>query len=115
MFEIVFSQVTIMFSILNKVGKIHVSGVGCLMEQAKHRRQSCVTQQYGGLRCYTDNVVPLVAAPVVQRASDASEIIQIMQEEKMFDAYCLFGPAEAFTDRPAFCQIVEGFQSNYNY
>ena len=26
-----------------------------------------VTQQKGGLRCYADNVVPLVAAPVVQR------------------------------------------------
>mmetsp|Transcript_44695 Transcript_44695/g.101088 ORF Transcript_44695/g.101088 Transcript_44695/m.101088 type:complete len:812 (+) Transcript_44695:99-2534(+) len=35
-----------------EVGTIHVSGVSCLLTDAKFRRGDCVKQYHGGLRCY---------------------------------------------------------------
>merc|ERR1719454_543398 len=35
-----------------EVGTIHVSGVSCLVEDAKFQRGTCVEQFHGGLRCY---------------------------------------------------------------
>merc|ERR1719498_1451775 len=44
------------------VGRIHVSGVSCLLGDPKYVRGVCVPQAYGGLRCY-DGTAPTIAPP----------------------------------------------------
>lgn len=98
-----------------EVGKIHVSGVGCLMDDAKYRRHACVEQRWGGLRCYLDDQVPLVGAPLVSASSGVSEIISLASSEEEFSYFCGFGPEEPIGRSPA-CQLVSQYQSLYgNY
>merc|ERR1719379_1175733 len=44
------------------VGRVHVSGVSCLLGDPKYVRGVCVPQTYGGLRCY-DGAAPAIAPP----------------------------------------------------
>jgi hypothetical protein len=37
-----------------EIGKLHVSGLGCLLSVPKLRTATCVEQYFGGLRCNTD-------------------------------------------------------------
>lgn len=46
------------------VGKVHVSGVACLLENPLLRATACYEQMYGGLSCAADAVQP---APVLPR------------------------------------------------
>jgi len=39
-----------------EVGQVHVSGVSCLLTNPELRKHSCVSQYYGGLRCYADGM-----------------------------------------------------------
>lgn len=36
------------------IGKVHVSGLQCLLGKPEFARGTCVAQEYGGLRCYQD-------------------------------------------------------------
>jgi hypothetical protein len=46
-----------------EVGKVHSSGVSCLLNQPRLRRASCATQMWGGLRCYADIAAPEPPVP----------------------------------------------------
>jgi hypothetical protein len=41
-----------------EVGKIHASGLSCLIARPELQRASCVAQYHGGLRCYQDREAP---------------------------------------------------------
>jgi hypothetical protein len=46
-----------------EIGKIHATGLQCLLSNPKMTRGQCVSQHYGGLRCY-DGDVPDVQVPI---------------------------------------------------
>jgi hypothetical protein len=55
-----------------QVGELHVSGVACLLEQEKFRRDGCENQYHGGLRCgaETPDFPTAVAGPKLPPFSD---------------------------------------------
>jgi len=56
---------------LIEVGKVHSSGVSCLLSQPRLRRASCATQMWGGLRCYADTTAPEPPPPSGPLTADA--------------------------------------------
>merc|ERR1719389_848670 len=44
------------------IGKVHVSGLQCLLGKPEFARGTCVAQEYGGLRCYQDGA-PAISSP----------------------------------------------------
>jgi hypothetical protein len=83
-----------------EIGTIHVSGVSCLVEEAKFQRGTCVTQFYGGLRCYPD-AAPVITVPAATATAPPQAIAP---GTPAFDAalssYCLYGPEEETRDDP---------------
>ena len=45
-----------------EVGKVHATGLECLLTNPKMQRGTCLPQMYGGLRCY-DGPAPIVEIP----------------------------------------------------
>merc|ERR1719352_344223 len=45
-----------------EVGKVHATGLECLLTNPKMQRGTCVPQMYGGLRCYDDSA-PVIEIP----------------------------------------------------
>merc|ERR1712025_1404528 len=54
------------------VGKVHVSGVECLLHEEKYTRRSCFTQPYGGLRCH--ETAPSLTVPVTSPLAISSTV-----------------------------------------
>ena len=42
--------------------EVHVSGLQCLLGKPEFARGTCVSQEYGGLRCYQDGA-PEISSP----------------------------------------------------
>merc|ERR1719191_2286129 len=45
-----------------EIGKVHATGLECLLTNPKMQRGTCVAQKYGGLRCY-DGPAPSTPIP----------------------------------------------------
>jgi len=94
-----------------EVGTIHVSGIGCLLKDARFQRVTCAAQLYGGMRCYA----PPVAAPVylapprLQDSLSTSLVLESDVAEPVdLTVWCGYGPSEA-TSVDARCQLVRRF------
>jgi hypothetical protein len=48
-----------------EIGKVHSSGVSCLLSQPKLQRAACVEMFHGGMRCYSGIPVPEVTPPLL--------------------------------------------------
>jgi len=76
-----------------EVGRVHATGLQCLLSNPKMTRGTCEEQMYGGLRCYDD------AAPEVSVPSDFMGVPNPKVEErskvaKALIAFCQFAPEE---------------------
>jgi hypothetical protein len=76
-----------------QVGLVHSSGVSCLLEYEALQRVSCVSQMYGGLRCYAKYAVPEPELPVVDSVSFLPESTDDMTAGEL-STYCLTRPEE---------------------
>mmetsp|Transcript_75653 Transcript_75653/g.202265 ORF Transcript_75653/g.202265 Transcript_75653/m.202265 type:complete len:1281 (-) Transcript_75653:28-3870(-) len=108
-----------------EVGKVHVSGVSCLLQDKRFRKGVCCRQYWpspavsngrmgidGTYRCYRTlgscpelTIPTMPAAPVTPPPTPAPA-----QPATEFDTWCLFGPEEITQLEPN-CQLVAGFQS----
>jgi hypothetical protein len=76
-----------------QVGLVHSSGVSCLLEYEALQRVSCVSQLYGGLRCYANYPVPTPELPVVDSVSFLPLSTDDMTPGEL-STYCLTRPEE---------------------
>jgi hypothetical protein len=92
------------------VGRIHVSGVSCLLGDPKYVRGVCVPQAYGGLRCY-DGVAPKIAPPgptIIPSFGPQSKILPapvVAPPTVEESSWCLYGPEEETKAHPI-CAFV---------
>jgi hypothetical protein len=92
-----------------EVGKIHATGLQCLLNDPKMTKGTCVTQFYGGLRCY-DGAAPSVAVP-----TDYLGVPNPLGGDTRSDlvtsliTYCQFAPEEDADDFP-FCAQYRVFE-----
>jgi len=87
-----------------EIGMIHVSGVSCLIEDAKFQRGTCVSQHWGGLRCYgSADDVPMLTVPAgeVFGGPLLPEQDDIEADDAHMSTWCLYGPEEETRDDPA--------------
>jgi len=92
-----------------EVGKIHASGVSCLLSETKLQRVDCVTQHHAGLRCYETYDAPMrdAVAPYFEE-TDYSR--QFESDQDKLDTWCMLGPEEQ-TRNDNRCQTSAGFVS----
>jgi hypothetical protein len=83
-----------------EIGTVHVSGVSCLVEEAKFQRGTCVGQFYGGLRCYPGTApvltVPAPTVPTIPQAPAPGA----PAFNPALSSFCLYGPEEETRDDP---------------
>jgi hypothetical protein len=92
-----------------EVGKIHATGLQCLLNDPKMTKGTCVQQFYGGLRCY-DGAAPAVTVPTdylgvpnplgQARSSLVTSLI----------TYCQFAPEEDALEFP-FCSQYRVYET----
>jgi hypothetical protein len=76
-----------------EVGKVHATGLQCLLSNPKMTRGTCETQEYGGLRCY-DGSAPDVPLPVEFLGVPKPSGQAWSDHTKMLIAFCQFAPFE---------------------
>jgi len=77
-----------------EVGRVHSTGVSCLLGDARFRRGTCVPQRYGGLRCYSSaSEVPRVEAPFPDTTMERLRLSEAEKQAERLAQYCLYGPA----------------------
>jgi hypothetical protein len=92
-----------------EVGKIHATGLQCLLNDPKMTKGTCVQQFYGGLRCY-DGAAPTVTVP-----TDYLGVPNPLGGDTRSDlvtsliSYCQFAPEEDVDDFP-FCAQYRVFE-----
>lgn len=93
-----------------EVGKVHASGLQCLLGKPEFARGSCVAQKYGGLRCY-DGEAPNVINPFddlhVPLALSSDQPYLFGAGTEVFEkvrAFCNFGTTEP--GKYDFCHTV---------
>lgn len=86
-----------------EIGRVHVSGVECLLQEDKYTRGTCVVQGYGGLRCH--DVAPALTPPGLGAAAAAT--VSVVTEgpgdaeaAAGVSAWCLYGPEEETAHHP---------------
>merc|ERR1711935_155144 len=81
-----------------EVGKAHASGLQCLLGQPQFARGECVSQYYGGLRCYPDEAPQLDLPYNFLRVPDGSTETTIFganqQTVMALTSFCLYGSEE---------------------
>jgi len=77
-----------------EVGRVHSTGVSCLLGDSRFRRGTCVPQRYGGLRCYSSAAdVPTVEAPFPDTTMERLRLSEAEKQAERLAQYCLYGPA----------------------
>jgi len=77
-----------------EVGKVHATGLQCLLSNPKMTKGTCVEQMYGGLRCYSDGEAPVEDVPTAITGvpnPDPSSRSQLMKD---LIAFCQLAPME---------------------
>jgi len=84
-----------------QVGRVHASGVSCLLAEPKLRTVECESQLYGGMRCYGSGAPKIdIYEPLESYFGPASE----PPTPEPVDTYCIYLPEEARASDPA-CQF----------
>ena len=76
-----------------EVGKVHATGLECLLTNPKMQRGTCVPQTYGGLRCY-DGAAPEVEIPSGYVAIPDTTRSKLSQRAQLLLSFCQFAPEE---------------------
>merc|ERR1719146_221721 len=84
-----------------EVGKVHATGLECLLTNPKMQRGTCVPQMYGGLRCY-DGAVPSTPVPPEYVAIPDTSRDDLSPKAKLLLGFCQFAPEEE-TKQYSFC------------
>jgi hypothetical protein len=84
-----------------EVGKVHATGLECLLTNPKMQRGTCVPQMYGGLRCY-DGPAPNVETPLGYLAIPDTSRSELSQKAQLLLGFCQFAPEEEVMMYP-FC------------
>lgn len=92
-----------------EVGKLHSSGISCLLTQKKLQRVSCVVQHHLGWRCYGTYTAPEPTPPLFEQTSYTRK--DAVEKAKL-DTWCMLGPEEQTKDDKR-CQASSGFHSTY--
>jgi hypothetical protein len=85
-----------------EVGKVHATGLECLLTNPKMQRGTCVPQMYGGLRCY-DGPAPVVEIPDGYLAVPDTTRSSLSQKAQLLLGFCQFAPEEEAMQYP-FCE-----------
>jgi len=94
-----------------EVGTIHVSGISCLLSDARFRRVQCRQQYYGGLRCYSPPVQPpILTPPPATTTFLLGALVEQNSNIAQLSTWCLNGPEEQ-TQNDARCQVVASWQA----
>jgi len=101
-----------------EIGRAHVSGVSCLLQDPRFRTGVCCRQYWpepttnnrgavdGTYRCYRDlRACPAVTYPPIPVATTTDPVVQ---PESPLATWCLFGPEEVTQLEPQ-CQVVAGY------
>jgi hypothetical protein len=84
-----------------EVGKIHATGLQCLLNDPKMTKGTCVQQHHGGLRCY-DGAAPTVAVPTEYLGVPNPDGQARSDLVTSLIAYCQFAPYDDAMEFP-FC------------
>jgi len=76
-----------------EVGSVHATGLECLLTNPKMQRGTCVSQYYGGLRCY-DDTAPTVEIPDGYVAIPDTSRSQLSPKAQLLLGFCQFAPEE---------------------
>merc|ERR1719453_1424823 len=76
-----------------EVGKVHATGLECLLSNPKMQRGTCVPQKYGGLRCY-DGPVQFSPIPNEYFAIPDTHRDQLSLTAQYLLDFCQFAPEE---------------------
>lgn len=91
-----------------EVGRIHASGLACLLTDTKLQRASCVAQFHGGLRCYHHYDAPSPPPPAGSYTEYDYGRSRIPDSE--LETWCVLAPEEDVSLDPR-CQTSSGFHS----
>jgi hypothetical protein len=84
-----------------EVGKVHATGLECLLTNPKMQRGTCVPQMYGGLRCY-DGAAPVIEIPDGYVAIPDTTRSELSEKAQLLLGFCQFAPEEEAMQYP-FC------------
>jgi len=79
-----------------EVGRVHASGVYCLLKERMFQKGHCVSQYHGGLRCYPSNIVtagvsrPAASVRVPAWPTAAEQVVS----DAVLSTWCLYAPEE---------------------
>merc|ERR1719271_2033318 len=77
------------------IGTIHVSGVSCLVADAKFQRGTCVAQYHGeGMRCYPDSAPTLTVPTTAAAYYPNTDAPTATTFDPNLSAFRLYGPEE---------------------
>jgi hypothetical protein len=76
-----------------EVGSVHATGLECLLTNPKMQRGTCVSQYYGGLRCY-DDTAPTVEIPDGYVAIPDTSRSELSPKAQLLLGFCQFAPEE---------------------
>jgi len=85
-----------------EVGKVHATGLECLLTNPKMQRGTCVPQMYGGLRCY-DGPAPELETPLGYLTIPDTSRSFLSEKAKLLLGFCQFAPEEEAMQYP-FCE-----------
>jgi hypothetical protein len=77
-----------------EIGTVHVSGISCLVAEAKFQRGTCVEQFHGGLRCYQGTAPTITVPPEPTPAPTPAAVTTSSTFDPVLSAFCLYGPEE---------------------
>jgi len=93
-----------------EIGTIHVSGVSCLLRDARFQRVDCRSQYYGGLRCYQRGAAPALTPPVLGDSMRVGSTLVRQTFTSSLTSWCAYGPEEQTRNDPR-CEVVAAWQS----
>jgi len=91
-----------------EVGKVHATGLECLLKNPKMTRGTCVDQLYGGLRCYDDEV-PETPVPDGFIVVPPKHHDDLSASEQMLLGFCQYAPEEHTKPYEWFCEQHRAF------
>jgi hypothetical protein len=84
-----------------EVGRVHATGLECLLTNPRMQRGTCVQQMYGGLRCY-DGAAPETPVPPEFFAVPDTKRAKLSTTAQLLLEFCQFAPEQDAAQFP-FC------------
>jgi hypothetical protein len=92
-----------------EVGRVHATGLQCLLSNPKMTRGTCTEQLYGGLRCY-DDALPEVEVPTDFTSVPHVDLAERSKVAKALVSFCQFAPEDQASEF-AFCAQYRTYAS----